>query len=160
MSDTTPPARSKRVGLVASSGGHLSQLLLLSGAWDGHPSYLVVGSHNPTPPEVDCADRVYVVPWANRKHPFLVLRMILACWRIHWRERPDVVISTGAAAGCISAFLAKLSGKQVIWLDSISIGNRLSMSGRLVLPIADVFLVQWPDLAERHSKATYVGSVL
>jgi hypothetical protein len=71
-----------------------------------------------------------------------------------------VVISTGAAPGCLVALLGHLAGARVIWLDSITNVHRLSLSGRLVRPFADLFLVQWPALARKYRGVEYVGAVV
>jgi len=82
------------------------------------------------------------------------------CMSIIIRHRPNVVISTGAAVGCITCFLGWLSGAKIIWLDSITNVERISLSGRLVRPIADLFLVQWPELAKKYNNVEYLGTVI
>ena len=62
--------------------------------------------------------------------------------------------------GCIACYLGKLLGARVIWVDSITNVERLSLSGRLVRYIADLFLVQWPELAERYRNVEYVGELI
>ena len=64
------------------------------------------------------------------------------------RFRPDVVVSTGAACGYFALRFAKLLGARTIWLDSIANVEELSMTGRLVRPYADLWLTQWPELAQ------------
>ena len=86
--------------------------------------------------------------------------MFLHCVYIMLKERPDVVISTGAAVGCILCLLAKAMGKKAVWVDTISHVDRITLSGKIIMRFADVFLVQWPELAERYKRARYVGSVL
>lgn len=76
------------------------------------------------------------------------------------RERPKVVISTGAAAGCIVCFLAKLFRAKIVWIDSITNVDKISLSGRMVRYIADLFLVQWPELVEKNKNVEYVGEVV
>jgi len=71
-----------------------------------------------------------------------------------------VVISTGAAAGCMTCFLSKLIGAKVVWIDSITNVKRISLSGRMVRYIADIFLTQWPEIAEQYSNVEYVGTVI
>lgn len=103
---------------------------------------------------------VYVVGECNREHPLRVMSVLLRCIRIVFRERPDVIISTGAAPGCLVCFLGKLVGARIVWLDSITNVEQLSLSGRMVYRIADLFLVQWPELTKRCRRAEYVGSVI
>jgi len=85
---------------------------------------------------------------------------LLRCIRIAFRERPDVVISTGAAAGCMLCLLGKMLGAKIVWIDSITNVERISLSGRMVRYVADLFLVQWPELADRYKKVEYVGAVV
>jgi len=148
-----------KICLAGSAGGHLSQLLKIASAWSGYEVCWI------TTTEVVRASlgeqgNVHVAGECNRQHPVRVLRVFLRCLRILRRERPDVVISTGAAPGCMAAILGHLAGAKVIWLDSITNVNRLSLSGRLVRPFADLFLVQWPALARKYRGVEYVGAVI
>jgi hypothetical protein len=84
----------------------------------------------------------------------------MSCIRVVFREKFDIVLSTGAAAGCIMCFLGKLRGAKVIWLDSITNVEKMSLSGRMVRHVADLCLVQWPGLAEKYDGVEYRGSVI
>lgn len=102
----------------------------------------------------------YVVDWANRRHPIKLIKLASQCLTILLRERPHVILSTGAAVGCLMCVFGKLLGKKIIWVDTISHVDRLTLSGRIVRLFADVFLVQWPELAQKYRHAEYVGSVI
>ena len=104
--------------------------------------------------------KVYVVGECNRNSSFQIIRVFFRCTRIIFKERPDVIVSTGAAPGFLACLLGKLIGTKVVWVDSIANVERLSLSGRLVRLIADLCLVQWPDLAERYRGVEYVGAVV
>ena len=78
---------------------------------------------------------------------------------ILWRERPDVVISTGALPGYFSLRLAKWFGARTVWLDSIANVEELSMSGQKIGKHVDLWLTQWPHLA-RADGPYYRGTVL
>jgi UDP-N-acetylglucosamine:LPS N-acetylglucosamine transferase len=103
---------------------------------------------------------VHVVGECNRQHGWQVVRVFFQCLGVLRRERPDVVLSTGAAAGCLCCFLGKLMGARIVWVDSITNVDRLSLSGRLVRHIADLFLVQWPELTRRYRGTEYVGAIV
>lgn len=148
-----------RVCLVASAGGHLSQLLKLAESWNGYDTFCVTTS-NFVGSTLQKYGKVYVVGECNRQQPTRVIAVLIRCLKVVIRERPDVVISTGAAAGCIVCFLGKIVAAKVVWIDSITNVEQISLSGRLVQPIADLFLVQWPELAEKHSNVEYVGAVV
>jgi len=150
---------SPKVCLAASAGGHLSQLRKVASAWSGLPTFWVTTGRmvSGSLPE---NSRVYAVGECNRDHPFRLIAVLFRCILITLRERPDLVISTGAASGCLMCLLSKLLGAKIVWLDSISNVDRLSLSGCLVRPFADLLLVQWPELVEQYPNAEYVGTVI
>lgn len=148
-----------KVGLVASAGGHLVELLKVAEPCIG-PKTFAVTTADMVQNAFAGAARTYVVGECNRLHPFRVAAVLLRCVRILWRERPDVIISTGAAVGCMMCLLAKILGAKVIWLDSITNVDQPSLSGRLVRPFADLFLVQWPELTGGRPDVEYAGAVV
>ena len=145
--------------LAASAGGHMSQLLKLSSSFEGWDVFYVTTTEV-LRRELEDSGKVYVVGESNHQHPVRVLRVFLNCIKTVFTEKFDVVISTGAAAGCLMCFLGKLKGAKVVWIDSITNVEKLSLSGRMVRYIADLFLVQWPELVERYSNVEYVGAVV
>jgi len=145
--------------LAASAGGHLTQLLKLSESWQEYDTFYMTTS-DVVREKLQKYGKAYTVGECNREHPFRVILVLIRCINAILRERPDVVISTGAAVGCIVCFLSKLLGAKVVWFDSITNVERISLSGRMVRHIADLFLVQWPELAEQYSNVEYVGAVI
>lgn len=152
---------SRKVALVASAGGHLSQLLKIVHActWTDCRMFVVTTS-DVVRNTLHGFDNIYVVGECNREHLLRVLGVLWRCIGIVFREKPDVVISTGAAPGCLLCFLAKLRGAKVVWIDSITNVEHVSLSGRMVRYIADLFLVQWPELVGKYRGAEYVGAVI
>lgn len=151
--------RKIKICVVASAGGHLSQLLELADSWRSYDTFCVATSE--VVREKLCKyGRVYIVGECNRQHPLAVIKVLLECIRIVFREKPEVVISTGAAAGCIECFLSKLVGAKIIWIDSITNVEKLSLSGQMVRFIADLFLVQWPELVQKYKHVQYAGAVI
>ena len=75
------------------------------------------------------------------------------------RVRPDVVISTGAAPGFFALRFGKLLGARTVWVDSIANAEQMSLAGELARPYSDLWLTQWPHVAE-VAGAQFKGSVL
>jgi len=148
-----------RICLAASAGGHLTQLLNTREAWSRH-DVSVVTTNELMKAILQDLGHVHVVGECNRYYPMRVVKVLMKCIRIARCEKYDIVLSTGAAVGCIMCFLGKLRGAKVIWLDSITNVERMSLSGRMVRHIADLCLVQWPELAEKYDGAEYRGSVI
>ena len=148
-----------RICLAASAGGHLSQLLNLAESWDGYDTFSITTSEV-VAEKLQKYGKVYIVGECNRENYLRVTLVLMRCINVIFHERPDVVISTGAAMGCMTCFLSKLIGAKVVWIDSITNVKRISLSGRMVRYIADIFLTQWPEIAEQYSNVEYVGTVI
>ena len=103
--------------------------------------------------------KFYVVNDANRWDKIGLLKTTRRLSWIVWTNKPDVVVSTGAAPGCIALLLGRMMGARTIWLDSIANVEQLSLSGTWVGRFADLWLTQWPHLA-RPDGPHYAGSVL
>jgi UDP-N-acetylglucosamine:LPS N-acetylglucosamine transferase len=148
--------RSSRVLAVASSGGHWVQLCRLRPAFSGHDvAYLTTEAGH----RADVGDaRFYTVCDANRWSKVALIRSALKIAWVVARERPQVVISTGAAPGYIAIRLGKLLGARTAWIDSVANAEELSMSGRLASDKTDLCLTQWPHLA--RGPVRYQGAVL
>jgi UDP-N-acetylglucosamine:LPS N-acetylglucosamine transferase len=155
----TPPAaqEKRKILAVASSGGHWTQLLRLRPAFEGHEVVFV--TTQPDSRSEVAPHRFHRVPDANRNGKLRVLLLMLRTFLVVLRERPDVVISTGAAPGYFAIRFGRLFGARTLWLESIANAEELSLSTRLVRPYADLLLTQWPHLA-RPEGPHYRGSVL
>lgn len=148
-----------RICLAASAGGHTNQLLKMEKGWREHETFWITTS-DVVAEKLQKYGKCYVVRECNRQMPLKVIALLMRCLKVILSERPDVVISTGAAVGCIMCFLGKLLGAKVIWVDSIANVERISLSGRMVRHIADLFLVQWSELTWRYSNVEYAGAVI
>lgn len=102
--------------------------------------------------------RFYTVRDGSRWSKTALLRSAIKTAWIVARERPDVVVSTGAAPGFLAIRCAKLLRARTIWIDSVANVDELSMSGRLASTTADLCLTQWPHLV--GGPVRYAGSVL
>lgn len=154
VDDDAPP---KKILAIASGGGHWVQLMRMMPAFARHNIVFVstLAGHR-----AQIGDRrFYIVPDANRWHKIRLLRMAGKLLWIVLRERPDIVISTGAAPGYFGLRFAKFFGARTIWVDSIANAERLSLSGLHAGRFADLWLTQWKHLA-RPEGPRFEGSVI
>lgn len=148
-----------KVCLVASSGGHLSQLFQVREAFQDYEKFWV--SFPSRDAQSLLADEKVI--WAyypTNRNLFNLARNAWLAWRLLRREKPDVIISTGAGVGVPFIWIGYLLKIPTIFIESITFSDKRSLSGKLVYPIVDQYYVQWPDLAEKYSKALYKGQVL
>jgi UDP-N-acetylglucosamine:LPS N-acetylglucosamine transferase len=152
-----PKRNRKKLLAVASGGGHWVQLLRLGPAFSDCEVVFVTVGQGYRADVHDC--KFYSVPDATRH---TLIRLVRATWGLFWiinKERPDVIISTGAAPGYIAIRLGKLFGARSVWVDSIANAEQLSMSGAMAGRYADLWLTQWPHLAKQDGPY-FRGAVL
>lgn len=147
----------KKILAIASGGGHWVQLLRLRPAFSGHRVTFV--TVQPSYASQVPGQRFYTVRDATRWDRWALLLMMVQVSLILLRERPDVVITTGAAPGVVALRMGKWLGAKTIWLDSIANVEHISMSGARVRSFTDLWLTQWEHLASEKGPK-YHGAVL
>lgn len=146
----------QRILAVSSSGGHWVQLSRLRPAFEGHDVvYLTTDAGHRD--EVAGA-RFYTVKDASRWNKLALAASALKVLYVVARERPDVVVSTGAAPGYLAVRFGKLIGAQTAWVDSVANVEEMSLSGQMASTKADLCLTQWPHLS--GGRVGYRGTVL
>jgi len=147
----------KKILAVASGGGHWVQLQRLRPAFAGeHVIYVTVDKAYRA--DIGTAP-LYVVNDATRWSKWSLVKLALRIAWIIMKERPDIVVTTGAAPGYFAVMFGKLSGARTAWIDSMANVEQLSMAGRKAGRWADRWLTQWPALA-KPGGPTYEGAVL
>jgi beta-1,4-N-acetylglucosaminyltransferase len=149
--------RRRRALLVCSPGGHLLQLLTLKPAWEEMDRTWVTLAAPDSDYLLRDERRVLARGPTNRSLRALLANTRLA-WRLVRRERPDAILSTGAALAVPFFLAGKLHGARLVYVESMTRTTSLSLSGRLVRPLADAFFVQWPELA--RGRARFAGRLL
>lgn len=142
---------------VSSGGGHWIQLLRLRPAFEDCD--VIFATVNPSYRTDVGAARFRVIPDSNRWNKLALVRCALSIAWLLWRERPDVVISTGAAPGYFALRQARFFGARTIWVDSVANAETLSLSGQKAGPHVDLWLTQWAHL-EGENGPYYRGNVL
>jgi len=90
------------------------------------------------------------------------LKTIFIALRILLKERPEAVISTGGGEIAVPfCYVGKLLGAKVIFIETVARVTTRSAAGKLIYPLADLFLVQWETLLKKYGKkAQYWGIVI
>ena len=96
----------------------------------------------------------------NRNLPNLIRNTFLA-WRILRRERPDAIISSGAAVAVPFFWLGRLLfGARTVFIEVIDRFDTPTLTGRLVRPVSSGILVQWPEQQRFYRRGLLVGPLL
>lgn len=148
-----------KICLVCSSGGHLMQLYKLKPVWEQYDRFWVTFDKEDAKSILKQETMFPCYYPTNRSLKALLINLVIA-WRILRRERPDVIISSGAAVAVPFFYLGKLLfHTKVMYIEVFDRIEKLTMTGRLVYPITDRFIVQWEKLREKYPKAINLGSI-
>ncbi|MBU4252975.1 MAG: UDP-N-acetylglucosamine--LPS N-acetylglucosamine transferase [Acidobacteria bacterium] len=96
---------------------------------------------------------------ATRNIRNLVRNSFLAL-KILRRERPDVIVSTGAAVAVPFFYLAKLFRIKTVFIEVYDRIDKPTLTGRLVYPVADAFVTQWPEQKKAFPRGIHIGQIL
>lgn len=153
-----------RVIFTSSAGGHYSELNELDILMDTYNSFLLTEDHPMMMQQkkTNKARTWYLRP-GTKEHlvkflwnfPFNIVKS----FNVYKKVKPDIVIATGAHTTVPICYIAKLFGKKVIFIETFANITTKTLSGKLVYPIADLFLVQWPEMLELYPKAKYKGGL-
>ena len=147
----------KKVMAVASIGGHWIQLLRIARPMEEHYDMIYV-STNPKCATMVEGQKFYQTTDFSRTDAWKMIPSFFKAIKLIWREKPDAIITTGAAPGLVFLLVGKLLGIKTIWIDSIANAKHLSASGRIASKFASRTYAQWQDLAT--GKIQYAGNVL
>lgn len=138
-----------KVLAVSSGGGHWVELMRILPAFEGADvALLTVNAEYRSEAN---GYRFFVVNDATRWNKLAAALMAFRILLVVMRERPNVIVTTGAAPGYFALRFGKWFGARTIWVDSIANVEELSMSGQMARKCADLWLTQWPHLARAHS---------
>jgi len=152
-----PPDAAKRVLAVASLGGHWEQLMLLAPAFEGHE--VLFATTDPAIVRERVTLAIERLTDCNQNQPIRAALCLVQSLALVARQRPDVVISTGAAPGLFCLLAGRLFGAKTLWIDSVANAEELSLCGKLARHLAHQCLTQWRHL-EQQDRVLFKGSVL
>ena len=159
--DQTAASGRLRICLAASGGGHVRQLLDLKPAWSRH-DYFFVTEDTALGQTLATEHRTHFVPhfaWGQARlgAPFRMLaKAFVSCFKslgFMLRERPDLVISTGAGAVIFPVLWGRLFGARVLVIESFARFEGPSLFGRIASPFAHDIVVQSAKLAAYYPRA-------
>jgi len=149
-----------KICLACSAGGHLTEEMYLKDCYSKRQHFFITFRRQDTS-DLAKTEKVYFVEDPGR-NPASLVKCIVQSLRVLSKEKPDVVLSTGAGVAVSACYIAKLLlGAKVIFLESFCRVEEPSLAARLVYPIADLFMVQWPQMLGKYGpKAVYRGAIV
>ena len=147
-----------KVCLVGSSGGHLTHLYMLKPFWKAKDRFWVTFDKEDAKSKLKNEKVYYCYFPTNRNFKNLIKNTFLAI-KILRKEKPDLIISCGAAVAVPFFYIGKMMGAKVVYIEVFDRYKKATLTGKLVYPIADKFIVQWEEEKKVYPKAINLGSI-
>ena len=147
-----------KIGLVGSSGGHLTHLYMLKPTWEKYDRFWVTFDKEDARSMLK-GENVYPCYFPTNRNLKNLIKNTFVALKVLRKEKPDVLISSGAAVAVPFFYLGKLMGVKLIYIEVFDRIDSPTMTGKLVYPITDKFIVQWEEMKKVYPKAINLGSI-
>ncbi|MBU7454886.1 PssD/Cps14F family polysaccharide biosynthesis glycosyltransferase [Leuconostoc fallax] len=147
-----------KVALVGSSGGHLTHLYLLKKFWEKEDRFWVTFDKEDAR-SILKNERKYNAYFPTNRNIINLVRNTFLAIKILFKERPDVIISSGAAVAVPFFYLGKLFGAKTVYIEVFDRIDKPTLTGKLVYPVTNKFIVQWPEMKRVYPKAIDLGGI-
>lgn len=147
---------------ISSTGGHLSELLQLQKIFELYNYHIVTEK---TKSNMSLKDkfpgRVSFLKYGNKHRllPYFIIfpLNIMKSLLLFIRYNPECIVTTGAHTCVAMCYIAKLFGRKIIYIETFANRTSKTLTGKLIYPIADLFIVQWEEMLELYPKAVFGG---
>jgi UDP-N-acetylglucosamine:LPS N-acetylglucosamine transferase len=160
ISDKKTKKKKPKLCLACSAGGHLTEMKQIAKCYSKYSHFFLTFKRIDTEDLVDKEKVYFIQDPAN--NPIKLFKNLIQTIGVMRKEKPDVIITTGAGVAIPACYLGKLFfGSKVIYLESFARIREPSLTGKILYPVSDVFLVQWSELLEYYGeKAEFWGAII
>lgn len=150
--------KSDKVCLVGSSGGHLTHLYLLKPFWEEKERFWVTFGKEDAKSILE-NEKMYECYFpTNRNIKNLIKNTFLAI-KIIRKEKPKLIISSGAGVAVPFFYIGKIFHAKTIFIEVFDRIDKPTITGKLVYPVTDIFIVQWEEMKKVYPKAINLGGI-
>lgn len=145
-----------KICIVSSCGGHLTEVRSLMPAYGRHDHFYVLNDRVVLPEDME--GKTYFIRHSERDWLFLV--NLWEAWRILRKERPKLILSTGAGPVVPFALVGKIFQIPTFFIETFTRVVQPSLTGRIMYFLAEQFFYQWKPLQSCFPKAIHGGPLI
>lgn len=151
----------RRVMFIASTGGHLQELLQLEKMFSNYQYSLITERTKSNLYLKDRYNNVHFLIYGTKHHiltyPFKLLINCFISLFFYLYYRPDYIITTGVHTAGPMCCIGKIFGSKIIYIETFANMVTKTSTGKLLYPIADKFIVQWESMKKLYPNAEFGG---
>ena len=148
-----------KVCIPTSSGGHLTHMRMLMPVLDQAADRFWVTFDKEDANTALAGERVYHCYFPTNRNIRNTVRNTLLAVKVLRRERPDLILSSGAAVAAPSFLVGRLLGAKTVYVEVFDRVDAPTLTGRLVRRMTDLFVVQWPEMESVYPGSVNLGSI-
>lgn len=154
----------KKVLFISSTGGHFNELMQLKPMFEKYDYHIITEKDKTNKDLVQQYEKkIYFLPYGTRSKIFsYIIKYFYLCMKtvfLYLKLRPKYIVTVGTHTAGPMCYLGKLFGSKIIYIETFANSNTKTVTGRLIYPIADLFIVQWKEMLKLYPKAVYGGSI-
>lgn len=152
----------KKVLFIASTGGHLNELMQLKDMFNYYDYHIVTEKTNSNKYlKKEYGKKINYLIYGTKHHmltyPFKLLINCFISLFIYLRFRPDYIITTGTHTAGPMCLIGKIFGSRVIYIETFANMVTKTATGKLLYPVADKFIVQWKSMKKLYPESDFGG---
>lgn len=147
-----------KICLVGSSGGHLTHLYMLKDIWKNEERFWVTFDKEDAR-SILVGENVYPCYYPTNRNIINLIRNTFVAIKVLRKEKPDLIISSGAAVAVPFFYIGKIMKIKLIYIEVFDRIDKATLTGKMVYPIVDKFVVQWEEQLRVYPKAVNLGSI-
>lgn len=157
-----------KICLECAEGGHLDEMLNIMEAFEGNDIFFITTKA----PSTEGLSDNFKVYYTRRQYEtrtklaiyiremLLIIKLAINVFYILFKEKPKLIVSTGGGSTIPLIYWGKIFGIKIMYIESLARVNSPSLTGRIVYPVTDIFLVQWESMLHFYKKAKFWGKAL
>ena len=154
----------KKVLFISSTGGHFDELMQLEPIFKNYDYSIITEKDNTTKNlNEKFGKKIKYLLYGTRKkklqYPFVFIINTFISLFLFFKIKPQYIITTGTHTAVPLCYIAKVFRKKIIYIETFANRNTKTLAGRIIYPIANLFIVQWEDMLKLYPKAILGGSI-
>ena len=139
-----------KICLVGSSGGHLAHLNMLKPFWKDQERFWVTFDKEDAR-SILKDEKMYSCHFPTNRNLKNLFKNTFLAIKVLKKEKPDVIISSGAAVAVPFFYIGKLFGAKTVYIEVFDRIDKPTVTGK--------FIVQWEEMKNVYPKAINLGSI-
>ena len=148
-----------KICIPTSSGGHLTHMVLLEPIWSRAADRFWVTFDKADANAKLAGERIFHCYYPTNRNVWNLIRNSILAFKLLREERPDLIISSGAAVAVPFFRIGKLCGSKLVYIEVFDRIDKPTLTGRIVRCICDAFVVQWEEQLKVYPGSVNLGSI-